>query len=69
MCAGRPVPVPFHPLGPVDDAVVEEAVPQRASLARSGSSTVTLTKRAMHGGDFNPGRTWVGANAGFHLPV
>jgi hypothetical protein len=30
---------------------------------------VTLPKRAMRGGDFNPGRTRVGANAGFHPPV
>ena len=30
---------------------------------------VRLTKGAMHGVDFNKGRTWVGASAGFHAPV
>ena len=29
---------------------------------------VRLTKGAMHGVDFNKGRTWVGASAGFHPP-
>jgi hypothetical protein len=27
---------------------------------------VRLTKGAMHGVDFNKGKTWVGASAGFH---
>ena len=30
---------------------------------------VRLTKGAMHGVDFNKGRTWVGASCGFHPPV
>jgi hypothetical protein len=30
---------------------------------------VRLTKGAMHGVDFNKGRTWVGASAGFHAPA
>jgi hypothetical protein len=30
---------------------------------------VRLTKGAMHGVDFNKGRTWVGASAGFHPPA
>jgi hypothetical protein len=30
---------------------------------------VRLTKGAMHGVDFNKGRTWVGASAGFHAPL
>jgi hypothetical protein len=30
------------------------------------NSLVRLTKGAMHGVDFNKGRTWVGASAGFH---
>ncbi len=30
---------------------------------------VRLTKGAMHGVDFNKGRTWVGASAGFHPPI
>lgn len=30
---------------------------------------VRLTKGVMHGVDFNKGRTWVGASAGFHPPV
>ena len=30
---------------------------------------VRLTKGAMHGVDFNKGRTWVGASAGFHPPL
>jgi len=30
---------------------------------------VRLTKGAMHGVDFNKGKTWVGASAGFHPPV
>jgi hypothetical protein len=29
---------------------------------------VRLTKGVMHGVDFNKGRTWVGASAGFHAP-
>jgi len=30
---------------------------------------VRLTKGAMHGVDFNKGKTWVGASAGFHPPA
>lgn len=30
---------------------------------------VRQTKGAMHGVDFNKGRTWVGASAGFHSPL
>lgn len=30
---------------------------------------VRLTKGAMHGVDFNKGKTWVGASAGFHPPI
>jgi hypothetical protein len=30
---------------------------------------VRLTKGAMHGVDFNKGKTWVGASAGFHPPL
>jgi len=30
---------------------------------------VRLTKGAMHGVDFNKGKTWVGASAGFHAPL
>lgn len=33
------------------------------------SNLVRLTKGAMHGVDFNQGRTWVGASAGLHAPV
>ena len=33
------------------------------------NNLVRLTKGAMHGVDFNKGRTWVGASAGFHAQV
>ena len=33
------------------------------------NNLVRLTKGAMHGVDFNKGRTWVGASAGFHPPA
>ena len=38
-------------------------------LPRLVNQLVRLTKGAMHGVDFNKGRTWVGASAGFHAPL
>ncbi|MDB6095155.1 MAG: hypothetical protein JWM32_2717 [Verrucomicrobia bacterium] len=37
-------------------------------LPKLVNQLVRLTKGAMHGVDFNKGRTWVGASAGFHAP-
>jgi hypothetical protein len=37
-------------------------------MPRLINQLVRLTKGAMHGVDFNKGRTWVGASAGFHPP-
>ncbi len=39
------------------------------SMPKLVNQLVRLTKGAMHGVDFNKGRTWVGASAGFHPPV
>jgi len=39
-----------------------------AGMPRLLNLLVRLTKGAMHGVDFNKGRTWVGASAGFHPP-
>ena len=38
-------------------------------MPRLVNQLVRLTKGAMHGVDFNKGRTWVGASAGFHAAV
>ncbi|HYC72996.1 MAG TPA: hypothetical protein VEB66_17425 [Opitutaceae bacterium] len=38
-------------------------------MPRLLNQLVRLTKGAMHGVDFNKGRTWVGASAGFHPPI
>jgi len=38
-------------------------------MPRLVNQLVRLTKGAMHGVDFNKGRTWVGASAGFHATV
>ena len=38
-------------------------------MPRLVNQLVRLTKGAMHGVDFNKGRTWVGASAGFHPPL
>jgi hypothetical protein len=40
-----------------------------AGMPKLINQLVRLTKGAMHGVDFNKGRTWVGASAGFHPPV
>lgn len=39
------------------------------SMPQLVNQLVRLTKGAMHGVDFNKGRTWVGASAGFHAPL
>ncbi len=39
------------------------------SMPKLINQLVRLTKGAMHGVDFNKGRTWVGASAGFHAPL
>jgi hypothetical protein len=38
-------------------------------LPKLVNQLVRLTKGAMHGVDFNKGKTWVGASAGFHAPA
>ena len=38
-------------------------------MPRLVNQLVRLTKGAMHGVDFNKGRTWVGASAGFHAKL
>ena len=66
LAARRRAPVLATPDGPAKAEV-------RLILAGDGTgwptlvnSLVRLTKGAMHGVDFNKGRTWVGASAGFY---
>ena len=40
-----------------------------SSMPKLVNNLARLTKGAMHGVDFNKGRTWVGASVAFHPPV
>jgi hypothetical protein len=62
-------PVMETPDGPAKAEVRLIYAGDGTSLPRLVNQLVRLTKGAMHGVDFNKGRTWVGASAGFHAPV
>jgi hypothetical protein len=62
-------PVMETPDGPAKAEVRLIYAGDGTGLPKLVNQLVRLTKGAMHGVDFNKGRTWVGASAGFHAPV
>jgi hypothetical protein len=62
-------PVMETPDGPAKAEVRLIYAGDGTGMPRLVNQLVRLTKGAMHGVDFNKGRTWVGASAGFHAPV
>jgi len=62
-------PVMETPDGPAKAEVRLIYAGDGTGLPRLVNQLVRLTKGAMHGVDFNKGKTWVGASAGFHAPV
>jgi len=62
-------PVMETPDGPAKAEVRLIYAGDGTGMPRLGNQLVRLTKGAMHGVDFNKGRTWVGASAGFHAPL
>ncbi|HVT72429.1 MAG TPA: hypothetical protein VHD61_04785 [Lacunisphaera sp.] len=62
-------PVMETPDGPAKAEVRLILVGDGSTPPRLVNHLVRLTKGAMHGVDFNKGRTWVGASAGFHPPL
>lgn len=62
-------PVMETPDGPAKAEVRLIFAGDGTGMPRLVNQLVRLTKGAMHGVDFNKGRTWVGASAGFHVPV
>ncbi|HVZ66440.1 MAG TPA: hypothetical protein VG936_17890 [Lacunisphaera sp.] len=62
-------PVMETPDGPAKAEVRLILVGDGSAPPRLVNQLVRLTKGAMHGVDFNKGRTWVGASAGFHPPL
>lgn len=61
-------PLMETPDGPAKAEVRLILVGDGSGPPRLINQLVRLTKGAMHGVDFNKGRTWVGASAGFHPP-
>jgi hypothetical protein len=59
-------PVLETPDGPAKAEVRLIFAGDGTGMPRLLNNLVRLTKGAMHGVDFNKGRTWVGASAGFH---
>ncbi len=59
-------PVMATPDGPAKAEVRLIFAGDGTGMPRLVNHLVRLTKGAMHGVDFNKGRTWVGASAGFH---
>lgn len=59
-------PVMETPDGPAKAEVRMILAGDGSAMPRLLSQLVRLTKGAMHGVDFNKGRTWVGASAGLH---
>lgn len=59
-------PVMETPDGPAKAEVRMILAGDGTEMPRLLNQLVRLTKGAMHGVDFNKGRTWVGASAGFH---
>jgi hypothetical protein len=62
-------PVMETPDGPAKAEVRLIFAGDGTGMPRLVNQLVRLTKGAMHGVDFNKGRTWVGASAGFHAPL
>ena len=62
-------PIMETPDGPAKAEVRLIFAGDGTGMPRLVNQLVRLTKGAMHGVDFNKGRTWVGASAGFHPPV
>jgi hypothetical protein len=62
-------PVMETPDGPAKAEVRLIYAGDGTGMPRLVNQLVRLTKGAMHGVDFNKGRTWVGASAGFHAPL
>lgn len=62
-------PVLQTPDGPAKAEVRLLFAGDGSAMPRLVNNLVRLTKGAMHGVDFNKGKTWVGASAGFHPPV
>jgi hypothetical protein len=62
-------PVMETPDGPAKAEVRLIFAGDGTGLPRLVNQLVRLTKGAMHGVDFNKGRTWVGASCAFHPPV
>ncbi|HVU17362.1 MAG TPA: hypothetical protein VHD32_10570 [Candidatus Didemnitutus sp.] len=62
-------PVLATPDGPAKAEVRMIFAGDATSMPRLINQLVRLTKGAMHGVDFNKGKTWVGASAGFHPKI
>ena len=62
-------PVMETPDGPAKAEVRLIFAGDGAGMPKLVNQLVRLTKGAMHGVDFNKGRTWVGASVGFHPAV
>ena len=62
-------PVLQTPDGPAKAEVRLLFAGDGSAMPKLVNNLVRLTKGAMHGVDFNKGKTWVGASAGFHPPV
>jgi len=62
-------PVLQTPDGPAKAEVRLLFAGDGSAMPRLVNNLVRLTKGAMHGVDYNKGKTWVGASAGFHPPV
>jgi hypothetical protein len=62
-------PVLATPDGPAKAEVRLILAGDGSEMPKLLNQLVRLTKGAMHGVDFNKGKTWVGASAGFHPPL
>jgi len=62
-------PVMETPDGPAKAEVRLIFAGDGTSMPTLVNQLVRLTKGAMHGVDFNKGRTWVGASAGLHARI
>jgi hypothetical protein len=62
-------PILATPDGPAKAEVRLILAGDGSEMPKLLNQLVRLTKGAMHGVDFNKGKTWVGASAGFHAPL
>lgn len=62
-------PILQTPDGPAKAEVRIVLVGDGSEMPKPLNQLVRLTKGAMHGVDFNKGKTWVGASAAFHPPL